>query len=314
MITQKNKNNTSQGNVRAVLDQSNNLVETNEYYPYGGLINASDNQLQPYKYSTKELDRENGLDLYDSQARWYDPMLPQTTTQDPLAEKYYSISPYTWCAGNPVILIDPDGNIIEDPDGLYAFYKPIVMDMYYEAIKDYKSMSSNSKELQQQILYVTMLGKIIDGYNELEKSDQIYRINLIGFSKTPDGENEYNPSNNTINVNINFPKNRKDGRGLMIIAQELEHAVQFEFGKISYNMVNGGAGFLYDLSDEIESYRVGEIIYYGKEFFKPDFSKKIIINAIKAEYQDIVNKAQQIKDNNIFRIVYPNGKRKTIYN
>ena len=98
-----------QGNVRAVLDQNRNLVERNEYYPYGGLINASDNQLQPYKYSSKELDRENGLDLYDSQARWYDPMLPQTTTQDPLAEKYYSISPYTWCAGNPIGYVDPNG-------------------------------------------------------------------------------------------------------------------------------------------------------------------------------------------------------------
>ena len=39
--------------------------ENNVYYPYGGLINASDTQLQPYKYSSNELDRENGLDLYD---------------------------------------------------------------------------------------------------------------------------------------------------------------------------------------------------------------------------------------------------------
>ena len=99
-----------QGNVRAVLDQNHNVVERNDYYPYGGLINASDTQLQPYKYSSKELDRENGLDLYDSQARWYDSMLPGTTTQDPLAEKYYSISPYTWCAGNPVRFIDLRGD------------------------------------------------------------------------------------------------------------------------------------------------------------------------------------------------------------
>jgi hypothetical protein len=28
---------------------------------------------------------------------------------DPLAEKYYSISPYTYCAGNPVKYVDPDG-------------------------------------------------------------------------------------------------------------------------------------------------------------------------------------------------------------
>jgi GH24 family phage-related lysozyme (muramidase) len=28
---------------------------------------------------------------------------------DPLAEKYYSVSPYAYCLGNPVNLIDPDG-------------------------------------------------------------------------------------------------------------------------------------------------------------------------------------------------------------
>ena len=28
---------------------------------------------------------------------------------DPLAEKYYSLSPYLWCAGNPVKFIDPSG-------------------------------------------------------------------------------------------------------------------------------------------------------------------------------------------------------------
>ncbi len=76
------------------------------------ILNASNSQLQPYKYSAKELDRENGLDLYDSQARWFDPMLPGTTTQDPLAEKYFSISPYTWCAGNPVVFIDEKGDSV----------------------------------------------------------------------------------------------------------------------------------------------------------------------------------------------------------
>ena len=34
------------------------------------------------------------------------------TSVDPLAEKYYSISPYAYCAGNPVNRIDPDGRYI----------------------------------------------------------------------------------------------------------------------------------------------------------------------------------------------------------
>ena len=31
---------------------------------------------------------------------------------DPLAEKYYHISPYAYCAGDPVNLVDPDGRKI----------------------------------------------------------------------------------------------------------------------------------------------------------------------------------------------------------
>ena len=86
--------------------------------PVGGIIDdpielepahTTTEGTQPYKYSAKELDRENGLDLYDSQARHYDPIIPRTTTMDPLAEKYYSLSPYTWCAANPINLIDLDG-------------------------------------------------------------------------------------------------------------------------------------------------------------------------------------------------------------
>jgi uncharacterized protein RhaS with RHS repeats len=51
----------------------------------------------------------HGLDEYDSQVRMYYPAIMRTTTLDPLAEKYYSISPYAWCGNNPVNAVDPDG-------------------------------------------------------------------------------------------------------------------------------------------------------------------------------------------------------------
>ncbi len=68
--------------------------------------------VQSHKYGAKELDRENGLDLYDSHARWYDPLLTRTSTQDPLAEKYRHLSPYAWCAANPIRNIDEGGDSI----------------------------------------------------------------------------------------------------------------------------------------------------------------------------------------------------------
>ena len=35
---------------------------------------------------------------------------------DPLAEKYYSTSPYAWCGNNPVRFVDPEGMDIYDID------------------------------------------------------------------------------------------------------------------------------------------------------------------------------------------------------
>ena len=39
----------------------------------------------------------------------YDPLTGSWLTPDPLAHKYTSLSPYAYCAGNPVSFVDPDG-------------------------------------------------------------------------------------------------------------------------------------------------------------------------------------------------------------
>jgi hypothetical protein len=42
----------------------------------------------------------------------YDPATVRFTTMDPLAEKYYSISPYAYCMNNPVKYTDPTGESV----------------------------------------------------------------------------------------------------------------------------------------------------------------------------------------------------------
>jgi len=174
-----------QGNVRTVLDHNGMVVERNSYYPYGGLINANESTFQPYKYSSKELDRENGLDLYDSQARWYDPMLPCTTTQDPLAEKYYPISPYTWCAGNPVSIIDPDGeewkdingNVISDHRNIkeYIFYDP--KSFLYQSLKMYRNAESQYGKGSVALSDVTTAKDFAQDWKDM-RSKIIKEVNL----------------------------------------------------------------------------------------------------------------------------------------
>ncbi|MFR9166166.1 MAG: RHS repeat-associated core domain-containing protein [Dysgonomonas sp.] len=65
--------------------------------------------VQLFKHGGKEFDQMHGLNWYDFDARMYDPLLGRFHTVDPLAEKYYSISPYAYCANNPLIVIDPTG-------------------------------------------------------------------------------------------------------------------------------------------------------------------------------------------------------------
>ena len=98
------------GNNRMVVSANGTVEQVNHYYPYGGLMGESTGgSVQPYKYNGKELERMNGLDLYDYGARWMDGALGRFTTMDPLCEKYYGISPYAYCGGNPINKIDPDG-------------------------------------------------------------------------------------------------------------------------------------------------------------------------------------------------------------
>ena len=97
-----------QGNIRAVANQNGEVEQVNHYYPYGGLMGEStSSDHQSYKYNGKELDRHHGLDWMDYGARWYNGY--SWTTPDPLAENDYDISPYVYCADNPIKYIDPDG-------------------------------------------------------------------------------------------------------------------------------------------------------------------------------------------------------------
>ncbi len=99
------------GSTRVVLDNSGSVRERYDYYPYGEKIpvTVASSGNTDYLYTGKESQNALfGINWYDSGARF------QTTDGiftgiDPLAEKYYHISPYAYCAGNPVNVIDPDG-------------------------------------------------------------------------------------------------------------------------------------------------------------------------------------------------------------
>jgi len=100
-----------QGSTREVLRQDNTVMEYSDYYPDGMRFwtSASNSAALPYRYNGKELEAMNGLNEYDYGARRRETGIPVWTTMDPLCEKYYEVSPYAYCAGNPIYYVDPDG-------------------------------------------------------------------------------------------------------------------------------------------------------------------------------------------------------------
>ena len=98
-----------QGNNRVVINSSGTVAEANHYYPFGSTFASSN--VQPYKYNGKEYDSKNGLNWYDYGARHYDAALGRWFVVDPLVEKDYLNSPYSYCGNNPIVRIDHNGKI-----------------------------------------------------------------------------------------------------------------------------------------------------------------------------------------------------------
>ena len=129
------------GSVRAVIDgDTGTVIEASDYYQFGKRIQvtapvsepvegsqyaskpavapvatatsvASTSSPNRWHFSGKE-DQSflgAGIPLLDFGARMYNPAIARWTAADPMSEKYYGISPYVYCLGNPISIIDPNG-------------------------------------------------------------------------------------------------------------------------------------------------------------------------------------------------------------
>jgi RHS repeat-associated protein len=117
------------GSVRAVTDAMGNVLAEFDYTSYGELLAATDNTATGIDrlFTGKEQQGKLGAsELYDSHARFMN-TTGRFLSMDPLAEKYYHLSPYAYCAGDPVNLVDPDGKelMISDENGKWFFWKEV---------------------------------------------------------------------------------------------------------------------------------------------------------------------------------------------
>jgi len=122
------------GSVRSVIDgDTGTVVETSDYYPLGKRIpistdpehaEGSQHTVEPTVISASSTSSPNrwlfsgkesqsilnaSIPLLDFGARMYNPAIARWTAADPLSEKYYGISPYSFCHSSPINFIDING-------------------------------------------------------------------------------------------------------------------------------------------------------------------------------------------------------------
>ena len=200
------------GNVREVVSEKGEVKQVNAYYPFGTPIHAlgTNESQQRYKYNGKEFDELHGLNTYDYGARQYAPLLPLWDRVDPLAEKYYGVSPYAYCANNPVIFVDPDGRKFDFSKMTKGEYQS-----YLGQINPLREASP---------LFNTM-------YTSLENSKETYFISFGKVTSVVKGGREIDGHfvmDEKGGGSIVFNRDKLDAISHTVFAEELFHAYQHD--------------------------------------------------------------------------------------
>ena len=134
-------------------------------------------------FTGKELDEETGYSYFG--ARYYDPTtLAAWLSVDPMSDKYPSISPYAYCAWNPVKLVDPDGREIGDyysRNGTYlgwngnndnrVYIVENSSDVNRIRNNDNKGQTTSLNDLHSQPVLTTTYGVLREACNVLERAE-----------------------------------------------------------------------------------------------------------------------------------------------
>ena len=111
---------------------------------------------------------------------------------DPLADKYPSISPYAYCAGNPVRLMDPDGNEAIENDDWYKDGKGQIK--WDPTVTNETTLKEGEEYLGNTVLLTNDEGQTIygDENGKLHSSVPLKEVNITAdatVSTRPETEN-----------------------------------------------------------------------------------------------------------------------------
>ena len=166
-----------------------------------------------YTFSGKERDEETGYSCFG--ARYYNSAYSIWLSVDPMSDKYPNLSPYVYCANNPVKLVDPSGEeiwIIGEDGQKYQYKNRALVDRHGIEIT-VNSNSYEGKVLQDlNVLASSKDKRITDRLRDLETSKYKHTIS-ISKMVNPKIENSAFPK---VRENSYKPKTQGGGTGSTI--------------------------------------------------------------------------------------------------
>ena len=214
------------------------VVQHIEYFAFGEtfLEEHSNTDRTPYLFNGKELDEETGLYYYG--ARYYDPVTSVWQSVDPLAEKYPSISPYTYVANNPIMFIDPDGNKILPISKKWGWgiFSWTTYPNFYGGYSG--THGETFGKVRDKMLKSSSVFKSV--YSQLENSSKVYEFKeqnitqggVMGAMNTDIDANGYftpNSSGGVITLNWDMLNDINGYKSKSTIFEEVFHAGQSEY-------------------------------------------------------------------------------------
>ena len=267
------------GSASWITDLSGQPVQHLQYKPFGGdYIDQQDPNTEyseRFRFTGKERDAETGYDYFG--ARYYSSSLGIWLSVDPMSDKYPSISPYVYCADNPMRLIDVKGEsiqVVENDDGTYTVVNGNVYDgdngIYLQ-----NSNGSNGKLLAYsatpESFYNSETGEFmgtIDPNNQAGRdflNNEILKSGLLSYmiKAWPGKKYDFKRTNGTNNVL--FTKNEEFYRGMPI---GMENGLPIwasarDIGNIAAGYIAGSNGISWEASrlafDALESLKMKKV-------------------------------------------------------
>ena len=220
------------GSASWITEINGDAVQHLQYLPYGEryVDQRVSGYHERFTFTGKERDEETGYGYFG--ARYMDhELMTMWLSVDPLADKYPSISPYAYCAWNPVRLVDPDGRTIwiENGDGTKIKYE---VNMKVQGDKFSQQTIETLNEM-----YTTSAGEKL--LNSLSGSKDNFHIS---------SESSGVPGTHSTKKEKDGVRSRMGGSSSMLdLSHELFHQYQYLCGQ-------GGATYF----NEVEAYLFSE--------------------------------------------------------